>query len=207
MASNAKTPRIRNAVHDAAIWRQTVHYELTTAQNWERYWGFMKDELIKTEAEIKAARAAKPTTPTPHGKKPRTRVLPPINKSAPPAPLQTPNEKPHPVFASGLPSRLPPGIVTPQDHPLLQDFLVTYRVPEIIRTRLPADKYRVPATTSSEVGWIWGHAQDETKPFDGDTVTGASKMAKFHTLERFPREAYGKGDVLKWWGGTRESMP
>ncbi|KAI9334165.1 hypothetical protein BDR26DRAFT_867482 [Obelidium mucronatum] len=196
MAANAKAPRVRNAVHDAAIWRQTVHYELTTAQNWERYWGFMKDAMIENEEAIKRGRLAKGS---------KTQVLPPIKKAS--QPDQKGNDKVQPQFTSGLPSKLPPGIVQENDHPIVGDFLTTYRIPEIIRTRLPAQKYRVPCTTSSEVGWIWGHAQDPSVPFDGDTVSGVKKNTKFHTLERFPREAYGKGDVLKWWGGTRESMP
>ncbi|KAI9339001.1 hypothetical protein BDR26DRAFT_1007956 [Obelidium mucronatum] len=191
MAANAKAPRVRNAVHDAAIWRQTVHYELTTAQNWERYWGFMKDAMIENEEAIKRGRLAKGS---------KTQVLPPIKKAS--QPDQKGNDKVQPQFTSGLPSKLPPGIVQENDHPIVGDFLTTYRIPEIIRTRLPAQKYRVPCTTSSEVGWIWGHAQDPSVPFDGDTVSGVKKNTKFHTLERFPREAYGKGDVLKWWGAA-----
>ncbi|ORY38192.1 hypothetical protein BCR33DRAFT_720900 [Rhizoclosmatium globosum] len=189
MASNAKQPRIRNAVHDAAIWRQTVHYELTTAKNWDRYWGFMRDAMIENEESIKSVRQAK-------GKK--HQILPPIKKPTLPKPTPSPTKNQHPNIHRDFPQN---------DHPIVSDFLITYKVPEIIRTRLPAQKYRVPCTTSSEVGWIWGNAQEEAKPFDGDTVTGLSRKAKFHTLERFPREAYGKGDVLKWWGGTRESMP
>ncbi|KAI8909148.1 hypothetical protein EDD86DRAFT_226880 [Gorgonomyces haynaldii] len=42
-----KTPRIHNAVHDDAIWRQTINYEINTAKNWENHWGFMRDAMMQ----------------------------------------------------------------------------------------------------------------------------------------------------------------
>ncbi|KAI8622668.1 hypothetical protein BC830DRAFT_1162747 [Chytriomyces sp. MP71] len=211
----AKQPRVRNAVHDAAIWRQTIHYELATAQNWERYWGFMKDAMIDNEEAIKAARADKTNK----------RVLPPIHRRGgklqpkkseqeqQPAPetvtkhVRPSSPPPMQIHASGLPSRLPPGIVMPKDDPILEDLLITYRIPAVIRSRMPAEKYKTPCTTSSEIGWVWGHSKDATKEFDASKSGVGAAKAKFHTLERFPREAHGKGDVMKWWGGGRESLP
>ncbi|KAJ3111781.1 hypothetical protein HK100_002553 [Physocladia obscura] len=186
MAANGKTPRIKNAVHDAAIWRQTVHYELSTAQNWEKYWGFMRDVMI-----------------LPSLNNTKFDPLPPIAAARQPLQYNGPDDR----CKSGLPSRLPPGIVLPTDNPIVSDLMLTYRVPQIIRARMPVEKYRVPCTTSEEVGWIWGSARDEARAVDKDVAVGGSRRAVFHTLERFPREAYGKGDVLKWWGGGRESLP
>jgi hypothetical protein len=37
--------------------------------------------------------------------------------------------------------------------------------------------------------------------------SGSGEKLMFKTLERFPREAHGKHNILKWWGGVRESMP
>ncbi|KAJ3220580.1 hypothetical protein HDU81_011334 [Chytriomyces hyalinus] len=210
-------PRVRNAVHDAAIWRQTIQYELTTAQNWERYYGFMKDAMIENEESIRQARAN-------HTNK--RQKLPPISKNqngssnsaTQDSSTQNANTKQATkaarpasasktlIQASGLPSKLPPGLVMPGDDPIVSDWLISYHVPHLIRARMPAEKYRTPCTTSSEVGWVWGQAKTAGKPFHDDGEGREGKTA-FHTLERFPREAYGKQNILKWWGGNRESMP
>ncbi len=42
-AEAATTKKEHNTVHDDAIWRQLIKYELDWARNWERKWGFMKD--------------------------------------------------------------------------------------------------------------------------------------------------------------------
>ncbi|KAJ3248770.1 hypothetical protein HDU78_010219 [Chytriomyces hyalinus] len=210
-------PRVRNAVHDAAIWRQTIQYELTTAQNWERYYGFMKDAMIENQESIKQARAN-------HTNK--RQKLPPISNNSihpttqesSPQNATTANTQQATkaaravsasktqIHASGLPSKLPPGLVMPDDDPIVSDWLISYHVPHLIRARMPAEKYRTPCTTSSEVGWVWGHAKAGGKPFHDEGGVREGKTA-FHTLERFPREAYGKQNILKWWGGNRESMP
>ncbi|KAJ3118910.1 hypothetical protein HDU96_006561 [Phlyctochytrium bullatum] len=179
-----KEPRVRNVVHDDAIWRQTVHYEQTTANNWEPFWGFMKEALVEASA---AAKSEESTT-----KLARHQRLPPL-----------PPHHPRTRFSSGLPSKLPGGLKLDQDSPILGDWLLTYRVPDIIKSRKPVEKYSVPCTTSSEVGWIWGNSRKQASGFDlkqGDGV-------KHRTLERFPREAHGKMDILRWWGGGRESLP
>lgn len=37
----------QNTVHDDAIWRQLIRYELDWARNWEDKWGFMKESTEK----------------------------------------------------------------------------------------------------------------------------------------------------------------
>ncbi|KAI8927346.1 hypothetical protein BC831DRAFT_452551 [Entophlyctis helioformis] len=46
---HAATARTHNFVHNDAIWRQTIWYELNTAKNWEAHWGFMRDTMIDDE--------------------------------------------------------------------------------------------------------------------------------------------------------------
>ena len=69
----------------------------------------------------------------------QTPKLPPIQAS------------PH---ASGLPSKLPPGLSSPSTS-LLTDWLYAHNVKRVIAFHLPAEKYTVPATTSHEIGWRW----------------------------------------------------
>ena len=42
-AAGAKPGKESNAVHDDAIWRQLIKYELDWARNWQSKWGFMID--------------------------------------------------------------------------------------------------------------------------------------------------------------------
>ncbi|KAJ3201824.1 hypothetical protein HDU82_007851 [Entophlyctis luteolus] len=195
----SKTPRVRNAIHDDAIWRQTVHYELSTAQNWERYWGFMKDAMIANELSIRAARQNKAKLP-PIGNAVAARLAAASQKHQ-----QQQHE--HDPRTSGLPSRLPPGLVLPQDDAVVRDLLVAYRVPTVVRARMPVDKYRVPCTTSAEVGWAWGGAAEDAPPVDAATAVGGCRKAVFRTLEKYGNVAPGRQDILKWWGGARESLP
>ncbi|KAI8854582.1 hypothetical protein BC829DRAFT_380293, partial [Chytridium lagenaria] len=153
-------PRVRNVVHDDAIWRQTKAF---------------------AEAKTESPKTL-PANPTP----PVTNVYP-----------LYPHTIPSPKHTSGLPSKLPTGLTTDIDNPILGDWLISYRVPEIIKARKPMEKYSVPCTTSSEVGWIWGNSRSKSK----------NEKVRHHTLERFPREAHGKVDILRWWGGGRESLP
>ncbi|KAJ3326074.1 hypothetical protein HDU76_013036 [Blyttiomyces sp. JEL0837] len=158
---------------------------------------------------------------TPNSSSSTTVSLPPIKSHHPLTPL-----------SSGLPSKLPPGLSINGDDSILEDWLVSYRVPEIIKLRMPQDKYSVPATTNLEVGWVWGNSNkpadliqgvgvgvgssgssggssDGLNAIGGMSGSGMSEREKvvYHTLERFPREAHGKRNILKWWGGGRESMP
>lgn len=101
--------------------------------------------------------------------------------------------------ASGLPSKLPPGLCLEKDDPIVSDWISAYKIPEIIKIRLPQEKYRVPVTTQSEVGWVWGNASKPTAEIKGST--GSGERVRFNTLETFPRESHGKRNILKWWGG------
>ncbi|KAJ3417492.1 hypothetical protein HDV05_003356 [Chytridiales sp. JEL 0842] len=98
------------------------------------------------------------------------------------------NIKPKNQYMSGLPSKLPPGLTTEEDDPILKDWLISYRVPEIIRRRYPAEKYSFPCTTSSDIGWGW-------RPEAG--------KANFRTLEKFPMESAMKMDMKKWLAAAR----
>ncbi|KAI9338574.1 hypothetical protein DFJ73DRAFT_628555 [Zopfochytrium polystomum] len=182
MAAKAREARVRNVVHDDAIWRQTIHYEQTTAQNWERCWGFMKEAMIEVCGQF----ISSPTA---------SNSLESTSSLKPPS-------------LSGLPTKLPPGIALDSDDPILKDWLITYNVPSVVRMRGPIEKYRVPCTTNTEVGWVWGNADEPARPARIGSGDGSEKTWKrFRTLEKFPREAYGKNNILKWWGGGRESMP
>jgi hypothetical protein len=44
--------KTQNEVHYAQIWRQTVNYELHTANVWESHWGFMRDTLANPKRVV-----------------------------------------------------------------------------------------------------------------------------------------------------------
>ncbi|TPX66450.1 hypothetical protein SpCBS45565_g04467 [Spizellomyces sp. 'palustris'] len=201
-------PRVRNQVHDDAIWRQTTNYELSTAKNWNENWGFMRELYKYQEANSKS-----------------NVKLPPLSSTTP---------RP---YISGLPSKLPQGLTTdPKSY--TADLLCIHDVPRIIRSRYPRQKYIYPATTQHEIGWGWerdeaeeaglgigkGFKADQSKTGDPNKMIPCEKSGleyiqrrlvadanptpiKFRTLEKFGRFARGKEDVLKWWGGSRESLP
>ena len=45
LASAGKGKKEHNTVHEDAIWRQLIKYELDWARSWERKWGFMKEKV------------------------------------------------------------------------------------------------------------------------------------------------------------------
>ncbi|KAJ3127821.1 hypothetical protein HK098_005715 [Nowakowskiella sp. JEL0407] len=189
--ANKKEKRLSNQVHNDAIWRQTINYELTTAKNWDRNWGFMKEAY----QDPKQKQNSKPT------KLPRIVKISHTN-----------------INGSGLPSKMPNGLTKDPDS-IVADWLYTYNVDRVIRFHTPKDKYTFPATTSAEVGWMWegtaeaisGFAKEEKSngnASENDSPTKNTKPSpKYYTLERFGKQARGRGDVLKWWGGVRESLP
>ncbi|KAJ3395885.1 hypothetical protein HDU92_004731 [Lobulomyces angularis] len=181
--------RIHNVVHDDAIWRQTINYELNTAKNWDKSWGFVCDAYKTVDIPEKNSR------------------LPPLkNKNY----SQQPN-------ASGLPSKLCPGL-TKDANSLISDWLLTYDTPRIVNYRFPASKYTYPATTSNEVGWPWGrnsqygNEEPAKKKIDNNDNQFQSKPTKnnfpplYYTLERFGNHARGKQENLKWFGGSLEGL-
>ncbi|KAJ3038553.1 hypothetical protein HK097_003146 [Rhizophlyctis rosea] len=183
MAEAKGERRVRNMVHDDAIWRQTINYELLTANSWEKDWGFMGELYEKT-----------PTTTTKAS--PKTK-LPPIYPSQ---------------NLSGLPSKLPPGLTTDQNS-TLSDWLLMHDVGRIITSKSPNQKYTFPCTTMQEVGWDWeedGEGGFKQKSIGSGSGSGSGKGDSRHrlrTLEKYGRYAEGRKDILKWWGGARESLP
>lgn len=80
----------------------------------------------------------------------------------------------------------------------MQSYLYTYNIPKVINYRTPMEKYHMPTSTTQEIGWKWkSPAGDTSEKFPN----------KFYTLEKFGRTARGQGDVFKWWGGCKESLP
>ena len=113
-------------------------------------------------------------------------------------------------YASGLASKLPPGLADSEDS-IVSDWLYTHKVSSIISHRLPEEKYTIPVTTSSEIGWPWRNVSKQLgialPPIPND-----SKKLKAVTgpvsLERYGRVwTRGRGDAMKWFGGCRESLP
>ncbi|KAJ3042543.1 hypothetical protein HDV00_007077 [Rhizophlyctis rosea] len=180
MAEVKGEKRVRNMVHDDAIWRQTIQYELLTANSWEKDWGFMKELYDKSPRTL----SQKPPLPSIHQT---------------PTATTTTTETHH----SGLPSLLPPGL-TPDPNSTLSDWLLMHDVKRIIASKTPNQKYGFPCTTMQEVGWDW---EDGGKGDKKEGGGGVRRIGGLRTLERYGRYAEGRRDVLKWWGGARESLP
>jgi hypothetical protein len=111
----------------------------------------------------------------------------------------------HP-HASGLPSKVPPGLSDSQDS-ILGDWLCAHQVSRIIAYRLPNQKYTYPATTATEIGWTWENVQKKLNLPLPPIKERASSITGPASLERFGSYARGRGDVMKWFGGCRESLP
>lgn len=157
--------RVRNVVHGDAIWRQTINYELASAKNWEKSWGFIRD-AYKEEQSAKVLDNS--------GK------LPPIVSKTDP-------------FASGLPSKLLPGIAQDSDNSIISDWISAYNVSKVQLYRFPASKYTYPATTSTEIGWPWGknseYGSEENRADNevdfANRPVKSKYEPKFYTLEKF----------------------
>lgn len=113
-------------------------------------------------------------------------------------------------YSSGLASKLPPGLADTEDS-LVTDWLYSHKVSNIISYRLPDEKYTIPVTTSSEIGWPWRHVQEQLG-LPLPQISKDGKRLKSITgpvsLERYGRGwTRGRGDVMKWFGGCRESLP
>jgi hypothetical protein len=46
-SKSANAGKEQNTVHDDAIWRQVIRYELDWSRNWQQKWGFMKESNEK----------------------------------------------------------------------------------------------------------------------------------------------------------------
>ncbi|KAI8801012.1 hypothetical protein BJ742DRAFT_763689 [Cladochytrium replicatum] len=225
----SKEKRQQNQVHNDAIWRQTINYELSTAKNWQQHWGFMREacqEYKQQQQKLCEATGTSLRLPQlpPSAIKPAG-ALTSSDRRDPRRSSLSDTTKHRPPYASGLPSKLPPGLTETPDS-IVGDWLYTYNVPRVIRFRPPVEKYTCPATTSSEIGWSWAGTTEAIKRHDptrtqhedpaaigardgqsGPERVKVGQKGSFHTLERFGKHARGRRDVLKWWGGARESLP
>ncbi|KAH6592210.1 hypothetical protein BASA50_008200 [Batrachochytrium salamandrivorans] len=173
----ATANRTHSSVHNDAIWRQTIRYELNMANNWESRWGFMRDSM-KPEAKESFL---------------INQDIPPIQQSKLPAlsgqratsagkekPSHIPVECPRsstqqkhvqihalPIrpltnkAMTGLPTKIQPGLRTGTNDEIIGDWLCTYNTPRIIKYRFPSEKYTIPPTTSSDIGWPWERVQQQ----------------------------------------------
>ncbi|KAJ2992610.1 hypothetical protein HDV02_002969 [Globomyces sp. JEL0801] len=178
-SKSSKEGRLHNAVHNDAIWRQTIRYEANTATNWEKNWGFMQKAMIENEAIARK-------------EKPRAYQPPALPK------IQSDNRR------SGLPSKLAPGLAD-KENPIVSDWLFTSNTPRIIQYRFPSEKYNMPTTTSNDIGWPWFPKEGGT-PNNSSIQFRRTGIPQSRTLETFGKHARGRGDVLKWFG-ARESLP
>ncbi|TPX40998.1 hypothetical protein SeMB42_g05785 [Synchytrium endobioticum] len=93
-AGKAATREV-NVVGNDAIWRTLIRFELASAKNWERSWGFMRETLRPDQTNSSTLR------------------LPPITHQRAKSPQAS---------ASGLPSKLPCGLATDAE-PVLADLM------------------------------------------------------------------------------------
>ncbi|KAI8815941.1 uncharacterized protein EV422DRAFT_572284 [Fimicolochytrium jonesii] len=211
----AAEPRVRNQVHDAAIWRQTIHLELQTPRNWEKHWGFMRELYAKD-----------PTTRPP--------LLPPLASTVPRAFASgLPSKLPPGLTTS--PTSYTADLLSIHDIPRISRSLYpkqkytfpattqqevgwawTTRGEDEVAARevervLGADRAEkdVGKRATREVVRERERevAERALRGSVGDDEGKNARVVRFRTLERFGREARGQGDVLKWWGGCRESLP
>lgn len=297
MAAAAKAvPRVRNVVHDDAIWRQTIHYEESTAQNWDNNWGFMRDDLYDEERQNPRSSSAQYTTAAPQlpaitakfakGGASKNSISETNNSNG----KINVGQSPDPRFRKFQPSPdrfLPnePSLPTIPNDEEARNLLMMYDVPRVMKKLSPVQKYPYPRTTTMDVGWLWknvkGYKHHRTADKGGEGMTsptvqsagsragirensdsvphgGVDALAaaaaegaprndakhrkekgkrerrqwqagngveeakgevekdeaehqaaspSFVTLEIYGKHARGRQDVLKWWGGTRESMP
>ncbi|KAJ3021784.1 hypothetical protein HKX48_007755 [Thoreauomyces humboldtii] len=209
----APGPRVRNTVHDAAIWRQTISYELSTAKEWEKNWGFMRGLYDHNGTE--------------------TLKLPPLAATTPRAFISgLPSKLPQGLTSD--PTSLTADLLSMHDIPRITRSLYPkqkYTFPATTQQEVGWDWNRDGLErTAGEVETVLGadsvergnpdrriRASEREAVRDGEkSVVDAMQRrfagdanpnpVRYRTLERFGREARGQGDVLKWWGGCRESL-
>ncbi|KAJ3113614.1 hypothetical protein HDU96_003145 [Phlyctochytrium bullatum] len=172
--TGAKGESKRTAAVEDAIWRQSVKNELKAAREWDSMWGYIK-EIMEEEKK------ARPQKDMPS----RYERLPPIKPQTSPSP-----------YASGLPSKLSERLSTsrPEDDEMMSNWFVSHHVDRIVKSRYPVDKYMVPPTTSSEVGWVWGMAREEPVAIE---IT--SQKPKFKSLEKYEMGASVDTILARKW--------
>ncbi|KAJ3268561.1 hypothetical protein HDV01_002579 [Terramyces sp. JEL0728] len=181
--ADTKNDRVHNAVHDDAIWRQTIRYESNTASNWQKNWGFMQQAMIENQKIAQKEDSRKVS-------------------HRPTLPAITSNDG----RVTGLPSILPPGL-DDEGNGIVSDWMYTSNIPRIIKYRFPSEKYKTPTTTSHEIGWPW--QKEPIKPIKKPGVSisyNRAAIPQADSLEVYGKHARGQGDVLKWFG-AREALP
>ncbi|KAI8927564.1 hypothetical protein BC831DRAFT_503870 [Entophlyctis helioformis] len=138
----------KNAVHEDCIWRLRINSEMQTPANWERTWGFMREDYqatgskaasTKTRSRLGLGQASARhwrDTARQHGQGPtQSGVAPAIASQCRPRPTQG---RPHQVY------------------------LLSSNVNQILHRRTPMQKYYLPTTTSHAYGWRYMPEADMT---------------------------------------------
>nr|KAJ3418139.1 hypothetical protein HK105_000287 [Polyrhizophydium stewartii] len=153
--------------------RQTIRYELNTAKNWETHWGFMRDTML-TDAEAGEAAAggvrlpplgdARASVGAHHRGKRESAAAARAAAAAASADaaMAAAARQVKDPKASGLPSKIPPGLMDATS-PIVGDWLCSYNIPRIIHYRFPSEKYTMPPTTATDIGWPWEHVQEKMR--------------------------------------------
>ncbi|KAJ3103375.1 hypothetical protein HDU97_010213 [Phlyctochytrium planicorne] len=174
--------KLRTAAHEDAIWRQTVKNELKAAREWEPTWGFMR-ELVEEEKKNRPKRLSS-----------RYERLPPIK------PVTNVSQ-----YTSGLPTKLSEKLSrTSGEDPMMSNWFISYDIDHIVKSRLPMDKYMFPATTNSEVGWVWGKSRDDPPPVHECKEDGTKP--KFYTLEKFDTGTSEHAKFRKEWAELQKRL-
>ncbi|KAJ1522428.1 hypothetical protein HK096_002142 [Nowakowskiella sp. JEL0078] len=206
-----KEKRIHNQVHDDAIWRQTINYELTTAKNWDRYFQKPSGEnnvKLPTIATVPSFASGLPSK-LPQGLSGSDTLMadwlytynvPRVIR------YKSPSEKyKYPPTTSGEVGWMWTGTTK----------AISKSVPNIIAGQENNSKFKFGCNTDledlSKIPKTLSYTFDESGHFRSvqkglmNEIQGNKKQ--YHTLERFGKQAQGRCDVLKWWGGGRESLP
>ncbi len=172
------TNKEKNQIHQDYIWRNAIQKEHLCARQWETEWGFYKEANNMTEINDSAKTSSKNSS-----------FLPPIHTKS------VDNN-------SFFPSKLPLGLSKDPDS-TISAYLMSYKVNSLKQYHYPCEKYTVPPTTQSELGWTWAPASKRI-PFNQAFARPEQKLG-YYTLEKF-QFAQGRQNVQKWWGGGPESI-
>ncbi|KAG5457908.1 MAG: hypothetical protein BJ554DRAFT_1971 [Olpidium bornovanus] len=222
-------PRVRNVVFDDAIWRQTIQYEEITAKTWESNWGFMKDTLYEDKPsqsapKLPALQQANPANGGAGRPAPKKTFDPRFRKYQLPADRFNANE---PVLPA-LPDEATTNLLMAYDILRVAKKLTPVEKSPYPRTTMQdigwlwknVRGYKYLGVASKDAR---GARKEETKDDDqeaggeeptGEGVTGSGRIpsisklpSPYVTLEIYGKHARGRDNILRWWGGTRESMP
>ncbi|KAJ1504545.1 hypothetical protein HMI56_001580 [Coelomomyces lativittatus] len=183
--SPEKSPKIQNQVHNDAIWRQLIQKEFQCSRDWQTRWSFMTEEnypYSNTTAST-SNHSLSPTSTSSSFASSTPKPLSSLDHLASVFPVkQKFSESPamQDVYTHGI------------KHTMRRSKNHTYSTSHPIPPSTSSmchskDLYFFPPTSSSQYGWIWQEG---------------NKLDPYHG-----QQCKGKQDILRWWGGTRESMP